>query len=95
MKRPKWAADLPEWATFNETDGRVEVDPDVVYPLFLAGAEPTQISLDAARKKFTKILRDEIVPTGQDLYLRILQKDEKWALKNFPVGDGPPPSIAR
>ena len=93
MKVPKWVADLPEWAVFNKADGFIEVDPDEVYPLFLDGAEPTQVGLELARLAFTKILRDEIVPIGTRLNLRILGRDE-WALKNFPVGEGTMPSIA-
>lgn len=95
MKKPKWAAALPEWAMFNEGDGFVEVDPDVVYPLFLNGAEPTQVLLERARLEFTRILRDEIVPADKILNLRILAKDKGWALINFPVGEGTMPSIAK
>ena len=94
MKAPKWVAGLPEWAVFNEADGFVEVDPDVVYPLFLDGAEPSQVGLETARLKFTKILRDEIAPEDIRLNLRILSRPH-WALINFPVGEGTMPSIAK
>ena len=94
MKAPKWVVDLPEWAVFNEADGFVEVDPDVVYPLFLAGYEATQVGLETARLKFTKILRDEIAPEDIRLNLRILSR-EHWALANFPHGEGTMPSIAK
>lgn len=73
---------LPKWARLNKRDGYVEVDPDVVYPLFLKNLNlsPTKANLEKARLTFTRRLNKL---KGPNLNLRILKKDGKWALKNF------------
>ena len=102
MEAINWIEKLPEWARYNEEDSFVEVNPDEVYPLFLsmdkealaataAGLskpEITKARLERARKTFTKILRDDIVPKGTKLWLRILKR-ENWKLVNYPGELGP------
>lgn len=95
-KIPGWAQKLPDWASFNPKDGYVEVDPDVVYPLWLKRLEklspqfkgmstkPTQCALEAARFIFTRVLKKAMYDGGGDfLNLRIL-RNKKWALENYP-----------
>lgn len=98
---PKWIKKLPEWATYNSKTGFVDVDPDVVYPKFLVFIEehdkecaaqkvatnPTQYALELARTVFTRALKKIMYDNGGGkLFLRILAKDKKWALKNYPIG---------
>lgn len=84
MAEPK----LPSWAKLDK-NGKVEVDPDVVYPLFLdaleyPGNKPTRTQLETARRCLTEVLKVdyEIGP----FTLRILKR-ERWALKNFDLPD--------
>lgn len=95
MAKPRWVSKLPKWAEYNAITGRIDVDPDVVYPLFLDGAVPTQVRLEMARMKLTKILRDEIVPEGAFLSICILTSDYRWRLSNFPMGEGEMPNMVQ
>jgi hypothetical protein len=96
IKTPKWIEKLPAWAKFNPKDEFVEVDPDVVYSKFLklmeeldpvyanVSTEITQDGLEIARLLFTRTLKKIMYENGGEfLSLRILKKDQKWALKNF------------
>lgn len=58
---------------------------------------PTQYALELARTVFTRALKKIMYDNGpvcrangtgrgEKLFLRILAKDKKWALKNYPVG---------
>lgn len=75
---------LPSWAQ-RHSDGRVEVDPDVVYPLFLGaiGYEGiTQEALETCRMVITRHLHDI-----NDSQLRlVITYRPKWALRNYPKG---------
>lgn len=95
MNKVAWTETLPDWAVWNEETQFVDVDPDVVYPMFLEllGQPTTQVGLELARRAFTKVLRDKYCPKGTMLHLRILQKDEKWALKHYPHGEGELPTM--
>ena len=69
MTVSKWAQYLPEWAGYDEKEDRVEVDPNVVYPMFLRKIEhldpklegitqrPTKNALEIARHIFTRTLK--------------------------------------
>lgn len=50
---------LPEWASFNDDDGRIEIDPDIVYPIFIekTGLEADQYGAEVARRCATEELR--------------------------------------
>ena len=79
---------LPDWAKFNKAENMIEVDPDVVYPLYLEklGWDKgilTQNRLECARRCFTE---DLLKITGKGLRLRII-RDVKYRLSNFPAGD--------
>ncbi len=75
----------PSWATLNQETGFYEVDPDVVYPMYLEKlgiTEITQHALELARRCFTKDLHQGIKGI---LRIRILKKP-RWALIKYPVG---------
>lgn len=77
-------SNLPSWAT-KLPDGRIQVDPDVVYPLFmdaLGYEEPTQAALEVCRRCFTEALFEI---AGKGLHVHIMKRD-RWALRNFPQG---------
>lgn len=80
---------LPAWANYNEDKKIIVVDPDVVYPLYLAKLgydvdSPTQAQLETARLCMTEDLHRLV---GQKLILQILKSpDNKWRLTNFPPG---------
>lgn len=78
-------------ALLDEGINYFEVDPDVVYPLFLAelgypkdGKQITQIELEVARLCFTRDLK-ELYSPDKPMKLKILKRPA-WALKNFPIG---------
>lgn len=82
MKKPD--KPLPEWATWNEEIGRVEVDPAVVYPVYLEelGFEPSQNALECARRA---VYQDLLKITGPGLHIYIA-KNEDFKLSNYPEG---------
>lgn len=99
-KAKPWTDNLPEWASLNPDDGFVEVDPDVVYPLWLEKMEklekldptlkgisekPTRHALEAARLIFTRALKAIMYAHGgKFLNLRILNKGKKEKGKRIP-----------
>lgn len=77
---------LPSFA--EERDGKIYVDPDKAYPLYLDKIGATGIDqcwLEIARRCFTEDLAKAV---NSPVHIVILRKDGKWALKNFPVGLG-------
>ena len=89
----KKTATLPKWANW-ATDGAIEIDPDVGYPLILkrlGGVKTaTQYDLEVARRCLTTRLRELC---GSGLHIRITNDairagKKKWALVNFPPGKG-------
>lgn len=76
---------LPEWAAYNEERKRIEVDPAVVYPMYLKelGMEATQASLECARHCMNRDLL-EITGPGIALYIK---KDDSFKLSNFSPGE--------
>ena len=103
LKKAVFGPSLPDWASLGEPveleiDGeivkfrKVVVRPSVVYPHFLQLMEipkPTQYWLEVARRCFTQVLKETIAPTPLHLSIRAVDdEDRKWALCNFPPGDG-------
>lgn len=93
---------LPDWAAWDTAEipmltnagwvkvRRVIFDPDVIYPLFLrllGVSQPDQYWLEVARLCATKAIADRLQPKVP-VHIRILGKDKRWALRNFPVGRG-------
>jgi len=79
---------LPSWAKISADGEWVEVDPEVMYPVFLNAMgfdHPSQHRLEACRRAMTTALKD--FKSEGDLKIRILAGDKGWALKNHPEGD--------
>lgn len=75
---------IPLWAKIHD-NGKVEVDPDIVYPLFLDALgynETTQEALETCRMVFTKHLHNIV---NGNLHLVITYRP-RWALHNFKHG---------
>lgn len=86
MRPDRKQISLPNWAAWGE-DGFVEVDPDVVYPIYLEALKvkkPDRYWLEVARRCFTEDLRRV---HGPGLKLRILRRPD-WRLDKFPKGAG-------
>ncbi len=81
----------PPWARRIGKD-HYEVEPSVVYPLFLErlAMEPTQFSLEVARRCMTEELKKAV---GRPFRLRIAP-DPEWRLENFEPGEGAPAGAA-
>lgn len=78
---------LPEWAVYKKEQDIIEVDPNIVYPLYLTklgyNDNITQAQLEVARRCFTE---DLLKAAGSAIHLRILRND-KFRLKNYPPGE--------
>lgn len=87
----------PDYVVESGTEGVSKtfvVDPDIAYPMLLGelkgllhgGDESvTQYALEVARRCFTEDLKRM---AKCPIMIRILPKEKKWALKNFPPGPG-------
>lgn len=97
----KWSRDLPDWAAWGEDDKgrlRVELDPSVIYPKFLALIKehskadidvehPTQKMLQLALWVAQRRLKKLMYADGKNfIRFHIINRPE-WADKNFPEGD--------
>ena len=85
------AMGVPPWARRIGKE-YYEVEPAVVYPLFLErlSMEPTQFSLEVARRCMTEELKKAV---GRPFRLRIAP-DPEWRLANFEPGEGAPAGAA-
>jgi hypothetical protein len=84
-----WLDHLPRWAKMNPASGMIEIDPDVVYPLFLKvlGYEKViaQTTLESARLCFTHLLHTVVGNNMKTMRVRILKRP-KWRLDKYKPG---------
>ena len=80
--------DLASWIIETDRKDEYQVDPDIVYPLFLDALDevgPTQSGLEAARYCFTRALSQSVKADGPILLTILIRP--RWALKKYAIGD--------